>query len=534
MINAVTGPIQKLLSRASLEWLLGNSEDKPVSTRDILSLPAIWNGVSRISGHISQLPVGVYESIYDENGEKIGGKKSRSHNAYWLTMRRPNMYQTPVIFREQLSKDSLLEGNGRAAIVRSGNRIMELIPLSPAVTATGMIYGDKMHITRPEEHDRLRLFFGNENDKNGIILLEDKDVLHIPGLSSNGVSGIALKDIGRRNLGMAIASEKRLQTQMEKGFSGSLILEIPNGILRSAEDAEEFLEQFEKRHNSPEKAGKVAALREGIKANLLASNNKDTEMNDLRKFSRQDQALWLGLEQILGDDSSVSYNSLEQKLLAYLMNTLNRWLKRWEEELEYKLLSKRDFESEKYYIRFTTAALLKSDFKSTVESLALAITSTIMSPNEARAKLDYNPREGGDVYSNPAITPGDSNSQTADDDTPDETPTNRESLATIEMLKNLTSVEADRAVQAAERGRNFCNWLDGFYKNWETKLADKIESIGGDRNLATLHCNESKQRLLHCASNATKETLVAVVSECVANWPARAIALAEEMELTNV
>jgi len=84
------------------------------------------------------------------------------------------------------------------------------------------------------------------------------------------------------------------------------------------------------------------------------------------QFQRQDAALWLGLEQILGDDTSVSYNSLEQKNLAYLMNCLNKWLKRWEEEMEYKLLPRRQFDLESHFIRFNSAALLKSDYKTSV------------------------------------------------------------------------------------------------------------------------------------------------------------------------
>ena len=57
-------------------------------------------------------------------------------------------------------------------------------------------------------------------------------------------------------------------------------------------------------------------------------------------FMRQDEALRFLLESIIGDDSSVSYNSLEQKNLAYLQNCLNCWLRVWEEECEVKLLSK--------------------------------------------------------------------------------------------------------------------------------------------------------------------------------------------------
>lgn len=579
------------------DFLSGGAGEVSVSTADALSLPAIWNGVSRISGHIAQLPVHVYESV-TEDGDKVGATKDRSHPAYKVLNRRPNLYQTPSMFREQVSLHSLLDGNGRAAIVRDGRGVKELIPLAPDCTGTGMVLGEKWHMTRPPADCRLRLFFDPIKDNgSGTIMLEDKDVLHIPGLSADGLGGIALRKIASRNLGMAIGSEKRLAGQMERGYSGGLMLEAPQGMFRDPKDAEEFLEFFDKRHGGKEKSGKTGMVREGMKATILSMNNKDAEMSELRKFARQDQALLLGLEQILGDDSSVSYNSLEQKLLAYLMNCLNRWLKRWEEECEYKLLRRREFVAESHYIRFNTAALLKSDYKTTVESLAAAITATIISPNEARAKLDLNPREGGDTFQNPAITPGvgephvegnkaetDDTKKLADsqavtalqkvylavsngvvtanearrmvnelganlDDLPpqlgdvirgyaqDESidssaSTNRK--ATEVLLGNLVRVECARAKDAAAGSKNFLAWMDRFYSKWESKLADDVEALGGDRDLATQHCDESKRRLLDCADRSTNETLADVVAECVAQWQTRATALANELELANV
>lgn len=534
--------------RNPMRWLLdlfNGTDGARLTASDTLTLPAIWNGVSRISGHVSQLPMSVFKSEYDEAGDKVGGTKDRLHNAYQLLMRRPNAYQTPIVFREQLCVHSLLDGNGRAAIVRRGNRITELIPMLPSCTGTGMIDGEKFHITQPHVDDRIRLFFepitGGKRD--GTIVIDDADVLHIPGLSSDGIAGIALKDVGRRNIGMAIGMEKRLSTQMEKGFSGSLMLEAPVNMFRKQEDAEEFLEFFEKRHNSPDKAGKVGMLREGMKANLLAMNNKDAEMIEQRKFARQDAALWLGLEQILGDDSSVSYNSLEQKLLAYLMNCLNRWLKRWEEECEYKLLPDRQFKMESHYIRFNTGALLKSDYKTTVESLAQAITATIISPNEARAKLDLNPRDGGDAFLNPAITPGQSQTdqQPANDDSSTADPAadnpNKAALRAVQArLSHMIGVEAGKVLtaskQASAKRMNFVEWVDTFYeKKWLAKFADCLEELGMDRGLASLHCAESKRRILEVCDESNHDTLADNVSACVAGWKSRANTIGE---LTHV
>lgn len=513
------------------KWVYGSfgSDDSEhlVTSKAALSYAPIWYGVTKIAGHIAQLPLGVFQRV---DG---GGERRRQHVVARL-IRKPNSYQTSSVFREQIATHSLLEGNGRAAIVRQMGRPTELIPLHPECTATGMLGGVKLHATRPESHDRLRQHFADVNgetgsDSSGVIMLDDEDVVHVLGLTINGISGIALREIAQRNLNAAINTEKRFSKQMSQGFSGSLMLEAPAGVFRNEDDARDFLDHFEQRHNSPDKAGKPGLLREGITANILTATNREAEMTDNRKFQRQDAALWLGLEQILGDDSSVSYNSLEQKNLAYLMNCLNRWLKRWEEEIERKLLPSRQFESDTHYVRFNTAALLKSDYKTSVESLALALQSTIINRNEAREKLDMLPVEGGDVFENPNITPGSAGDDSGSDPEPvtepgdTDTPDNPAQRA---RLEHLIGVECKRVEQAAEKsvsgGRNFLEWMDGFYDKWEPKLATWCEELELDRGNASLHCQESRQRLLEVADYSTDETLVSNVRKNTSSWPGRA------------
>lgn len=517
-----------------INWARGwdtDSVERKVTAEKALSYAPIWYGVNKIAGHIAQLPVTVYKKL-----DERGAEKDKRHNVQRL-IRRPNPYQTSVVFREQIAMHSLLDGNGRAAIVRSGNRIAELLPLLPTCTSTGMLAGVKLHATRPSKDDRLRMFFPTVDDSDdGVIMLDDAQVLHIPGLSMDGINGLSLRQIAQRSLGASINSEKRLANQMESGFSGNLMLQAPPGVFRKQEDAEEFLEAFERRHNSPDKAGKTGMLREGITANMIAMNNKDAEMIEHRKFQRQDAALWLGLEQILGDDSSVSYNSLEQKNLAYLMNCLNKWLSRWEQEMEYKLLPSRQFESESHFIRFNTGALLKSDYKTSVESLAVAIGATIISPNEARDKLDMNPYPGGDVYQNPNTTAG-GDSQDAVEETSDSTGNDAEEstqarLAVQARIAHLIGTESkkvtDAASQASKKNLNYLEWVDRWYgKTWEPKLADWLEELGVDRALASVHCEESKRRLLEVTDYSSPETLACNVSKCVSTWKSRASTLGE-------
>ncbi len=527
VFNSFSSPAQWVINWVK-GWDWGDGrEEKRLTTMQSLTYAPIWHGVNKISGHVGQLPVQVFKRL------ERGAERDRTHQIARV-MRRPNPNQIGIVFREQIAAHSLMDGNGRAAIVRKGGTVVELIPLLPECTVTAIIGGIKVHGTRPSEDDRLRMFFPNipgDNAADGLIMLDDVDVIHIPGLSLNGFSGVALRDIAARNIGASINAEKRLASQMENGYSGNIMLEAPVGVFRKQAEAEEFIEAFEKRHHGVKKGGKPGILREGIKANVLSMNNRDAEMIDNRKFQRQDAALYLGLESILGDDASVSYNSLEQKNQAYLTNCLNRWLIRWEQELEYKLLPKKQYDNDTHFVKINTAALLKSDFPATVTALSTLVNSTIFSRNDARDKLDMNPVEGGDVYENPAITPG-KTEPAAPQHSKEQQPTKnkpviREIMAQQSRIAHLISTEALRireaSKQAKEKGLNFIEWMDRFYdRNWEPNLADILEEMEIDRDEARLHCDESRRQLLAVCDVSQPENLVENVEKCVSTWKSRA------------
>ncbi|MBR1895497.1 MAG: phage portal protein, partial [Pyramidobacter sp.] len=52
-------------------------------------------------------------------------------------------------------------------------------------------------------------------------------------------------------------------------------------------------------------------------------------------------------------------------------------------------------------VKFNLEGLLRGDIKSRYEAYQIGINNGFLSPNEARAKEDLNPREGGDEFMTP-------------------------------------------------------------------------------------------------------------------------------------
>ena len=527
------------LSRVQ-QWLMdaiGASSDEyraPAMTpHNAMTLAAVYYSVNRIAGDIGQLPIIPYTRDGDMREPDIRSP------AYRLMKYEPNPYQTANLFKEQLTCHALLWGNGRAYIRRDGNgNPIELIPLLPDRTDTVLILGEKYHITQPERDERVNLFEPS-NDKR--IVIEDKDCLHIMGYTYTGIEGVSVVSLARRSLGIGAWGDARAAKQMAGGYVGKIMLEAPPGAFRKEEQAKEFLESFRAAHKAGINEEEVGLLREGIKANAMQMSNDDMQFLESRTFQRQEVMLWFGLESIPGDNDNDSYASEVQKAQAYVQGTLSRHGERWKSACEKALLTDTDKRQMRRYFNVSYAAILRGTTKERYEVYQIGRQIGVLSANDVRRLEDMNPYEGGDEYSNPAITPG-NNSQTtteAPTEQPPDAPPPAQSRsysapnAALVLLENRLSVEENKAKNAV-RSRNFLNWMDKFYPRFEESLADTLEAIGGDRALATAHCEESKRRLLAVTDVATPDNLAELIEECVSGWRNRANIILEEMELQNV
>jgi hypothetical protein len=359
--------------------------------------------------------------------------------------------------------------------------------------------------------------------------------LHIPGLSYDGISGVSLITVAKNSFGLGLAAQRAGANSFRHGSKPSVVLTAPNGMFRSDQETKAFLEEFNEYHTGLDNTGKAALMREGMTLSTVPMSASDSQWVEQRLFERQEAALFFQLEQILGDDSSVSYNSLEQKNLAYLQNCLMKWLVKWEQECDYKLLNDRSQRT--HYAKFNVDALLRPDSKTKMDTLSLAINARIMNPNEAREKLEMNPYAGGDEFFNPAITPGNGSDQKKPKEPATVEDTNR--TAIVAQMRHLITVSANNAKDAASRRKNFVSWMNKYYDDkgtWTKTFAKAISEFGGQREVGVRFCGECREQLLELACSVPPEGLVHAVSDVVAKWPDRAERLADEiiMEVCNV
>lgn len=469
-----------------LDWLGGGSSK--VTAQSMLTNAAVWYGIGKITGNVGTLPLNLMRSLPDG-----GAEKAKDHFAYPLLRSKPNNYQTPFVWKQTMIGEAIRWGNGRSFIHRPPGGQSELIPLRPDATVSALVHGEKLHFTMPKHDDRLTLFEDMQKNPNNLIVLDDADVLHIQGYG-DGVEGISLFSVARTSLGISLAGDERANKQATKGFLGRLMFEAPvnSPQFRNQADADEFLKSARDEHSNNKGGEELGLLRGGMTANVLNMSNTDAQFLQGRQYQREEASLWLGLESQLFGDTAISYNSEEQRQLAYLKNCLSNWLTRTEQECDIKLLT--PTERETLFFRFNVAALLRTDTQTTMATLSTGITARIFSPNDARAKLDENPYDGGDSYENPAISPGPTGGDSSPPATATMAPPRAEMAAIQTYMEHMLSVEQKRVTSMLADGADHAK-LDEWYQGWCERLGEAIESFGGDRSLAQAHCVENLKYL---------------------------------------
>lgn len=505
------------------QWLIdifGGGRDVAgvaVTPEVVLAQPAAFFQINRISNDVAQLPLRVM--MRNEEG---GDTEDRKHPAGKIMRTQPGAATNPYHQRKSIQLHALAVGNGRAFIVRTGRQEpAELIPLDSRKMRTIFI-GPSDGEGRIAWSGRQKWHLYYPEDGKPVIPLPDKDILHIHGASIDSAEGMSVPDLFRSTIGTNQGMQTFQAKFLKNNGRPSLVLEAPPGAFRTQEQAEEFLRSFNERHAGVDNAGRVGLLREGIKASPISQPFKDNQVIESRDFYNREQMRIWGMGVVPGVSDSQSYNSLEQQSKAYLIHTLGPWLRIWEAECNAKLLTRTEQERETHYFEFDTDLLIRPDAAAFMELLVKGVSATIYSPNDARNELGLAPREGGDVYGNPATSSP--NSQPPSDQQQDaqQQATARLKRMATAKLRPLVAMEKRRIAEMANRATDFCGCVADFYGKHSARLAEAVEEIEGPSWLAAAHCEEMQEIMLHIAGQAkTNQELFDAVNQAAAAWDKR-------------
>jgi len=484
----------------------GGSTDAGVSVTPTTAMgyPPLWRAINLVAGDVAKLPLNVYRRLPD------GGKeKDTKHPAWPLLNRQASETADSVSFKECLTGHALLRGNGYGVIQRDNRgQPTELFILNPSATWPVIADGMLWYLSQ----------IGSEQ-----VRIPSRDMLHIRGLSPDGLVGYDIISLMADALGVGMAAQKFGANFFGSGANPSGILQIPGTF--SDEKIRNTISAFDSMASGLSQSHKVALLQDGVKFQQMTIPPEQAQFLQTRQYEvRATVANIIGCPpHKLGDDSKTSYSSLEAENQSYLDECLDRWLKKWETECNIKLLTDSQKRNDTHFVEFNRKALLRMSSTDRANYYSRLQEHGGMTVNDVlRSENMPTIGEKGDRRYRPAnlIEIGDESDQVMSAAAPVAPSENNagllESLVASSVGKSVR-VEADSVRRAAKNEDNFCAWLDTFYAAWVRNSSTTTAT----ESAFTLHAATSKHQLLDVAGSATQTSLAGAVAECVATWDDR-------------
>lgn len=353
-----------------------------VDEREALRLDAVYACVRVLSNTISSLPLVTYRRLPE------GGKEpATGHRLYQALHSQPvpTGYagappMTSVMWRRTACVHLLLWGNCYAAIIRDGRGApIGLHPLMPTPETVRV------------ETAGGRLEYVVYPNRAAETILPPADIIHVRGLSVDGVMGISPIEAQREILGEAIAVRQHGTRFFGNGANPGGVLETDQKL--SPEAVDNLRRSFEGRHGGVINSHKVAVLEQGLSFKPLSISPRDAQYIEGRKFSVASIARIFGVPpHMIGDLERATFSNIEHQSIDYVVHSIQPWLILWEQELNAKLFAN----DQSLFCEHLVSGLLRGDATTRAGFYSSMVQNGIMTRNEARSKENLNALEGLD------------------------------------------------------------------------------------------------------------------------------------------
>ena len=378
----ISGGIQSYVS--SWAWT-----GKTISPDNAMEAPTVYACVRLISQTLARMPWQVLRNSAD------GASNDVTHPVWSLLNAEANEDCTSFVMREAQISDCLLYGNSFAFINRN-----------PAGTPVGLerLRPDLMYMMRDAANQPYYQYWTGKADEKASEEIKQRkfrpyDILHIVGPSADGMLGEAAIHRMRDLIGMELELQEFTSRFFANNCRPAGVLSMPGRL--SAEGANRLREAFARVHSGAQNAGRVAILEEGLKYDAISTNAKDSDLDSMKKFCRQQIAAAFNVpSHRVGDNDGVSYSSAEQANAVFVQSTLAGWAARLEQEVNRKLLKRGDDVT----TRISFDDLLRGDMSTRFSAYAVAVTNGILTPNEIRAREGLPAVDGGESIRLPLNT----------------------------------------------------------------------------------------------------------------------------------
>lgn len=368
-------------SPALTEWLGGwrTSSGMKVSHQRSLELPIVWACVKVIAETVGSLPLITYERL-----EPRGRSRAYDHELYHLLHRQPNPAMTASVFFELVAVHLALWGNFFAEVERRRGRVVALWPLPAGRVYAEVENGKKVIVAKTERGVEERI----PSDR----------VLHVIGMSLNGVNGLSPIALHRQSVGLGLGAQEYGARFFGNGARPGGVLTHPSVI--STEALQRLRTSWDAFYGGAENAHRVALLEEGMKFESVSLPPGDAQYIESADLTAKDIARIFRVPQhkVGIMDNAIKAN-VEAEGLNFWVDTIRPWVVRIEQAINASLVSPSD--QPRIFSEFLVDALVRADIKSRYEAYAVGRQWGWLSPNDILEMENRNPIPDGDEYLRP-------------------------------------------------------------------------------------------------------------------------------------
>ncbi len=355
------------------------------SERAAMQVTAVSACVSLISGAISSLPMHVYRRSNE-------GDLSRDVNSdlWWVLNEEFAPRWTASSGWAFLTASKLLHGDGFAEIIRKRSGSVEgIVPIHPnrvRVIATPdgrrLVYEVQPDptIERPSpEVTQMRV-------------LDQDDILHVPGFGFNGLRGLsALRNSLCNSGGLAINAQNFSRKFLENMARPDFALKSDQNL--TDEQYDRLTAMLDERRGA-QGAGREMILEGGLSIETLTMPLEEMQLLETRKFQVEEIARAFGVQPFMigHTEKSTSWGTgIEAMGAGFVRYTLRDHLNAFQNEINRKF-----FRTPRFVAEFDTTELERGDTKAMFEAMRIGLgragEQAVVTVEEARQSLRY-PRQ---------------------------------------------------------------------------------------------------------------------------------------------
>jgi HK97 family phage portal protein len=347
-----------------------------VNEQAALTLSAVWGCVKVLSETLAMLPLNVF--AVDASGNR---NIDNNNPLQYLLHKKPNGLMTSFTFRETMQLHKILTGNGYAVIHRDalGNvgELELIVNPGQVFVARSKMDGQKYYSYQGKVY-------------------ADYEILHMSGISMDGLKGVSPIQYARENFGTGISLQNFGGTFFKNGARMSGVLETTGTLDDKA--YERLKNSWQQNYGGPENVGKTSILENGTKYTPISLSNEDAQYLLSRKFSIEEIARIFRVPlHMIGSLDHATNNNIEHQGIEFVTHTMTPHVVRWEQELDSKLIPVKDRGNK--YIKFNMNGLLRGDSAARAAFHKEMFYAGAITPNEIRKYEDMNQRpEGNETY----------------------------------------------------------------------------------------------------------------------------------------